>query len=264
MPAITSTDVLLLPVPAVRRLDRMTIDSATVEFPVSDGSTLRAYSSRPVGVPRPTAVVVAHELFGVNADIRTVVDDLAAAGHLAVAPEFYHRHAAPGRSLERDEAGRAEGFALLRTLTRTDARADVAAALDWLTADPAVTGVGMMGFSAGGHLAYYAATQLPLRATAVVYGGWLTGTDIPLSRPEPTLDLTGGITGRLSYLVGDRDFLIDAGQRDQIEKALTDAGVDHQIVVYEGAEHAFFWPCTPSYHPAARAAAWKHILTLLA
>lgn len=241
----------------------MKIESAAVEITVSDGSTMHAYSSRPVDEPRPTAVIVAHELFGVDENIKTVVEDLAEAGHVAVAPEFYHRHIAPGRSLKRDDAGRAEGFALLQALTRTDARADVAAAQHWLTTDPAVTDIGMIGFSAGGHLAYYAATQLPLRATAVLYGGWLTGTDIPLSRPAPTLELTSGITGRLSYLVGDRDFLIDAGQRDQIEQALTDAGVDHHLAVYEGAEHAFFWPGTLAYHAAAREAAWQHILALL-
>ena len=243
--------------------DSTTIERAMVEIPVSDGTTIGAYSGRPVGAVRPSAVVVAHELFGVNDDIRTVVDDLARAGHLAVAPEFYHRHTVPGRSLERDDAGRAAGFALLHQLTRADAVADVAAALGWLTAHPAVEDVVMIGFSAGGHLAYYAATQLSVRATAVVYGGWLTSTEIPLGRPEPTVELTGGITGHLSYLVGDRDVLIDAAQRDRIEQALTGAGVDHQLVVLDGAEHAFFWPGTPSYHAAARQQAWHHILTLL-
>jgi len=134
-------------------ISRTDIGSGTVEIPVSDGSIMSGYSSRPVGAIRPTAVVVAHELFGVNDDIKTVVDDLARAGHLTVAPEFYHRHTAPGRALERDDAGRAAGFGLLHELTRTDALADVSAALRWLTADPAVTDVAMIGFSAGGHLA---------------------------------------------------------------------------------------------------------------
>lgn len=274
MPAGTSTGVLWLPASAVRRLDHMDtsstdtgvssgVDSGTVTIRLDDGSTMRGYRSRPVGTVRPTAVIVAHELFGVNEDIKGIVDDLSRAGYVSVAPEFYHRHTAPGRALQRDDAGRTEGFTLLRQLTRADALADVSAALRWLTADPVVTDVAMIGFSAGGHLAYYAATQLPLRVTAVVYGGWLTSTEIPLSRPNPTLELTGGIAGHLSYLVGDRDFLIDAAQRDQIEQALTRAGVDHQLVVHPGAEHAYFWPGTPAYHPEARQRAWHHILAML-
>ena len=64
-------------------------------------------------------MIVAHELFGVNPGIREVADRLAEAGYLALAPEFYHRSAAPGRWLERDDAGRAEGFALLADCTAT-------------------------------------------------------------------------------------------------------------------------------------------------
>jgi carboxymethylenebutenolidase len=49
---------------------------------------------------------VAHELFGVNPDIRGVADDLAGAGFLTIAPEFYHRDAAPGRCLTPGITGR--------------------------------------------------------------------------------------------------------------------------------------------------------------
>jgi len=85
----------------------------------------------------------------------------------------------------------------------------------WLLATVAV-----VGFSAGGHLSYLAACRLPVSRTAVLYGGWLPGTDIPMSQPTPTLDLTPGITGRILYLAGEDDALIDAGQREQIRTAL--------------------------------------------
>jgi carboxymethylenebutenolidase len=52
--------------------------------------------------------------------------------------------------------------------------------------------------------------------TAVLYGGWLPSTDIPTSQPAPTLELTPGISGRLLYLVGEADTLIDAVQVDQM------------------------------------------------
>jgi carboxymethylenebutenolidase len=232
-------------------------------IPVSDGTSLPAYVARSVTAAAPTGVIVVHELFGVNPDIRGVADDLAGAGYLAIAPEFYHRDAPPGRWLERDDAGRQEGFGYLQKLEREQGLADVAAAMAWLRAEPGIERVAVVGFSAGGHLSYLAACRLPVSRTAVLYGGWLPSTDIPLSQPEPTLELTPGITGRLLYLVGDHDTLIDVGQREQIRAALADAGVDHELVSYPGVQHAFFWPGTPPFSQAARDDVWRRILELL-
>jgi carboxymethylenebutenolidase len=244
----------------------MTIPNEAFRLPVADGSVLSAYvarPARPAGGDSDTGVIVAHELFGVNSDIRGVTDDLAAAGYLSIAPEFYHRDAPPGHWLSRDEAGREEGFKLLNSLTRTQALADVAACVSWLR-EQGVSRVAMVGFSAGGHLAYLAACGLPIARAAVLYGGWLPTTDIPLSQPAPTLSLTAGITGRLLYIVGSEDFLIDATQRAAIRDALAGAGVDHEFVVLPGAGHAFFWPGTPPFSQRARDDAWSRVLALLA
>src|ERR1700683_1965396 len=138
----------------------------TIQIPVADGTTRTAYLARPAA-PAPTGVIVAHELFGVNPDIRGVADDLAASGYLAIAPEFYHRNAPPGRWLERDDAGRQEGFTLLHQLERQHALADAAACITWLRAQPGIEQIAMIGFSAGGHLGYLAACQRPIDRTGV-------------------------------------------------------------------------------------------------
>jgi len=134
----------------------------------------------------------------------------------------------------------------------------------WLRSQPGIERVALVGFSAGGHLSYLAACRLPVSRTAVLYGGWLPSTDIPMSQPTPTLDLTPGITGRILYLVGENDALIDAGQREQIRTALAAAGVDHELVSYPGVEHAFFWPGTPPFSREAREDAWRRIVESLA
>jgi carboxymethylenebutenolidase len=242
----------------------MTMPNETIQVPVADGTTLPAYLARPAAGHAPTGVIVAHELFGVNPDIRAVADDLARAGYLAIAPEFYHRDAPAGHWLERDEAGRQEGFALLHRLERPHALADAAAASDWLRAQPGIGRIAVIGFSAGGHLSYLAACRLPVSRTAVLYGGWLPTTDIPMSQPTPTLNLTPGITGRLLYLVGEDDTLIPAAQRDQIRDALRQAGTDHEMVCYPATGHAFFWADTPAFSKTARDDAWSRILAMLA
>ena len=247
----------------------MTATHEPVRLSVADGSTMQAYLSAP---PRThpaaerarTGVIVAHELFAVNPDIRRVADDLAGAGYLTIAPEFYHRDAPPGRSLERDAAGREEGFRYLNRLGRQQALDDTEACIGWLNSQPSIERIAMIGFSAGGHLSYLAACKLPISRTAVLYGGWLPTTDIPMSQPTPTLDLTAGIRGRILYLVGDDDALIDAGQRRQISDALRAAGTDHEMIDYPGVAHAFFWSGTPAFNQAAHDDAWSRIIAMLA
>jgi carboxymethylenebutenolidase len=241
----------------------MTIQRATIQIAVADGSTMRAYLAGPAAGPASTGVIVAHELFGVTPDIRGVADDLARSGYLTIAPEFYHREAPAGRWLERDDPGRQEGFTYLNRLTRQHALDDAAAGIGWLTAQPAVERIAMIGFSAGGHLSYLAACRLPVSRTAVLYGGWLPSTDIPMSQPSPTLELTPGISGRILYLVGEDDTLIDARARDQIRTALRAAGTDHELVSYPGTAHAFFWPGTQAFSQQARDDAWSRIMTML-
>jgi carboxymethylenebutenolidase len=91
-----------------------------------------------------------------------------------------------------------------------------------------------------------------------------------LSQPRSTskggvaIDGRTDSAGRLVYLVGDRDSLIGPDERDQIRAALTDAAVEHELVVYPDTEHAFFWPGKPTFAPAARGDAWQGILRLVA
>src|SRR5580693_3079351 len=61
-----------------------------------DGA-FNAYIARPAALPAP-AIVVLHEVFGVNADIRKTCDELAGEGFIAVAPDLFWRQE-PGADL---------------------------------------------------------------------------------------------------------------------------------------------------------------------
>lgn len=152
-------------------------------------------------------------------------------------------------------------------LTRDQAVQDVRATISHLTArDDTAPKTAMVGFSLGGHIAYLAATQLDLAATAVLYGGWIPTRDILSSQPEPTLTLTPGIAdrgGRLLFLVGDEDQLIPPDQRRELQDALTAARVRHEFVVYPHTPHAFFWEDAATFRQASRDDAWRRVQDLL-
>lgn len=225
-----------------------------------------AYIAQPAGGRTPTAtVVVGMELFGVTAWVEGACRRLAGAGYRAVAPDFYWRQARRAE-LGYDDAGRQEGFRLLDGLTQESVAADTAAAL---------TGenIGIrafVGFSLGGHLGVLAATRLQLDLVVSCYGGWTLDGGIPLAEPEPPLSPTGAaaIAERGTFLlglVGERDFLITADERERMEKRLQEAGVRHELITYLDAAHGFLCEDRPdTYHAEAAEAAWDRILRTLA
>jgi carboxymethylenebutenolidase len=152
-----------------------------VEIAVDDGSRMGVYLARPADPGPFPGVLVAAELFGVSAHVRDVCERLAMDGYIAAAPDLYHR-TAPGIELPHDAAGRERGFGLMRQMTRKQVLDDVRAAMEHLRAGGSLR-VGMVGLSVGGHVAYLAATELDLAAVAVLYGGWIPTTDIPISQP---------------------------------------------------------------------------------
>jgi carboxymethylenebutenolidase len=66
------------------------------------------------------------------------------------------------------------------------------------------------------------------------------------------------------FLVGERDHLVTAEQRDQIAARLREDGIDHELVVYPDAPHGFFCDERDTYRPAAAEDAFARVTALLA
>jgi len=93
---------------------------------------MKAFLARPFwGGPWP-AILLGFEMFGVTGYLRRVAGQLAAAGYLALVPDFYHSQNAggPATELTADAAGRARGLELINGLRRDQVTADVIAAAD--------------------------------------------------------------------------------------------------------------------------------------
>ena len=204
----------------------------------------------PVGEGPWPAVVVLHEMFGLNDDIRQQADRLATAGYLAVAPSLY------------SAGGRRCIQATFRTLLKGEgtAIADVEAARAWAAARADCTGrVGVIGFCMGGGFALLTAAR-GFDAAASNYGLLPKQLDETLRGACPVVG---------SYGAKDRELRGAAGK---LESALARAGVEHDVKEYPGAGHSFLnrpnlGPAAPllrvggiGYHEPSAEDAWGCIL----
>lgn len=220
---------------------RTELTGTAVSIPTESGD-MDGWYVAPLATARGS-IVICPEIFGVGPNARRLASELASAGYAALAVNLAHRRA-PGLDLPHDQGGRTRGLALLADLERDRAVADLGSAMAFLRELHPGAGAGLLGLSSGGHAAYLGACELDVEVAVVFYAGWLTGTDIALSRPSPTVNLTPGMKKRdvrVLFLVGGQDTVITGPQVERIERALVDSGVRHEMVVYPEAAHAFLY-----------------------
>jgi carboxymethylenebutenolidase len=153
----------------------------------SPDGTFRAYISRPAKLPAP-AVIVLQELFGVNADIRTTCNELAAEGFIALAPDLFWRQE-PGVDLDvRSEAAWQHGLQLYTAYDREAGVKDVAETVRTAIELPESTGkVALHGYCLGALMAFITAARYEVDAAVAYHGadtekylGEVGGLEAPL------------------------------------------------------------------------------------
>jgi carboxymethylenebutenolidase len=209
------------------------------------------YLAVPAGSQGPwPGLVVIHEVFGVNRDIRGHADRLAALGYLALAPDLYG-----GRPWVRCVQG-----AIRQLHAGTGPAFDaLAESRRWLAERPDCTGkIGVIGFCLGGGFALLSAPRGEFSVAAVNYG------EVPKDAERV---LAGSCPVVASY--GSRDPM-GAGPPQRLSEALTALEVPHDVHVYPGAGHSFMSqkpaPLKPltrlarmDYDPVAADDAWRRI-----
>jgi len=187
-----------------------------------------AYVARPQKLPAP-AIVVIHEVFGVNADMRQSCDELAAQGYLAICPDLFWR-IAPGVDLtDRTEAERARALALYNAFDLDAGVNDIAAALQVARAMPDATSkVGVVGYCLGGLLAFLTAARVGPDAVVAYYPG----------NADKYLREADQIASPLSVHLAEKDEYIPADAQREISAALK-GRPQVQVYSYPDRGHAF-------------------------
>src|SRR4051794_26273491 len=161
---------------------------------------------------------------------------LAGYGFLVAVPEIYHRIEAAGTVLDFDDEGKRRGQADAEATTVADFDEDVRAALDMLEAGG--TALGAAGHCTGGHLAFRAALDPRVKATACWYPAGLDDGKLGKDPDAGSLARGGDIKGELLLIWGTRAPHTPAEGRETVRAGLAAEGVTPHWSEYD-AEHAF-------------------------
>jgi carboxymethylenebutenolidase len=217
----------------------------------ADGNRFAAFAAAP-DVPTRAGVVVLPDVRGLYRFYEELALRLAERGHTAIAIDYFGRTAGIGK--------RAADFPYQEHVAQTTdegIQADVGSAVARLRAD-GCDAIFSVGFCFGGRSSWLAAASGHGLAGAIgFYGnpGERNGQPGPLQRAA---EITAPI---LALQAGD-DARITSELNDAFDAALSAAGVEHELVVYDGAPHSFF-DRRYEEHADASADAWNRVLAFI-
>lgn len=219
------------------RTEAVAIGSGEQAFP--------AFLAAPAGAVAG-GVILVQEWWGLVDHIRDVAERFAREGYLTLAPDLYRGVT----TAEPDEAGK-----LMMALDMDRASQDLVRAAEWLSARPELAGrgIGAVGFCMGGALALTLATDTPLVRAAVPFYG------IPVQPPERLKRLAGPVL----FIYAEKDGWASPATFEVMRPVLDEARARYEVVVYPGADHAFFNDERPEvHHPEHARDAWERTLRL--
>jgi len=200
--------------------DRITIEGRDGRF--------SAYIVRPRSLPAP-AVVVLHEVFGVNADIRKTCDELAENGFIAIAPDLFWRQE-PGVDLSvTSEPDWQHGLRLYGAYDRDAGAKDVRDTVNNVAQLPDCTGkVAVLGYCLGGLMSFLTSVRYAVDAAVVYHGG----------DTEKYLGEVDGLKAPMLMHLAEEDEFISKAAQAQIKTALAKKP-NATVFSYAGQNHAF-------------------------
>jgi carboxymethylenebutenolidase len=195
------------------------------------------------------AVVMIHEWWGLNDNIKDMANMLAKEGYVVLAVDLYGEVATdPGRAMELSSSVRNNP---------EEAVANMQGAVNYLGSLENVNSsrIASLGWCFGGGQSLQLALnseEHPLAATVIYYGNLVNATESLSKIKWPVLGI-----------FGDQDQSIPVDSVMQFEQALNEIGITNEIYIYPGVGHAFANPSGDNYAPKETADAWKKTLVFL-
>ena len=222
----------------------------------ADGTRFAAYAAH-TSSPRGSGVVILPDVRGLFHFYKELAMRFADAGSEAVAIDYFGRTAGL--------TARDESFEYMPHVMQTQAdtlTADITAAIQYLRELPnAPRSIFTVGFCFGGSTSFIQAANHHGLAGVVGFYGQPVG---PTRNGSPApIDRVQEFTCPVLGLFGGADTYITADKIQQFDNALTQAGIQHELVTYPGAPHSFF-DRTQDQYAKESADAWQRILAFIA
>lgn len=213
------------------------VQTETVSY--SESNT--GYLARPVSEESFPGVIMIHEWWGLNDNIKDMAKKLASHGYVVLAVDLYDGHVATTSE---------EARQLITSFDKNNGIQNMNSAISYLDDYYSPENLGSIGWCFGGGQSLNLALNNPsLDATVIYYGSLVTDTE-PLSVINwPILgifaELDGGITPETVHT---------------FENSLNELGIQNEIIIYPGVDHAFANPSGLNYAPEESQDAWKKTL----
>jgi carboxymethylenebutenolidase len=213
-----------------------------VKLKTKAGLDVAGALAKPAKMPAPIIVLV-HEWWGLNDQIKATANEFASQGYLALALDLFQ-----GRVATNPEEARA-----LIQSTQPDAALDtVTSWIDWArNHQDGTRKVGIVGWCFGGGWALNGSVAAPVDATVIYYGK----CDLPAEQLE---HLKGPVLGHF----GSQDPNIDKPMVARFEAAMHQAGRPYTVYWYD-AGHAFANPTGNNFNKADTQRAWARTMDFL-
>jgi len=214
----------------------------------ADGSRFVAFRAQPQ-TPSGVGIVLLPDLRGLSTFYEKLAIRLAEQGHTALAIDYFGRTAGLG-----DRSDSFEYMPHVEKTTQEGIAADVAAAIAYLRTNDggAVRSVFTVGFCFGGSSSWnQSALQPDLNGAIGFYG-----------RPPRSEPYISKMKAPLLLLLAGADAATPQEAFHEFDKKLTDAGVPHEMHIYEGAPHSFFDRSFEQWKDACDDA-WRRILAFI-
>jgi carboxymethylenebutenolidase len=217
-----------------------------------------AYRAHPEKGGKFPVVLVVQEIFGVHEHIKDVCRRLAKLGYFAITVELYHRQGDVTQFTDNQEI-----FAkVVNHVPDSQVMSDLDSAVVYAesTGKADTARLGVTGFCWGGRITWTYCVHNPKTKAGVAWYGRLVAPAKSPLQPAYPVDLAPALKVPVLGLYGGEDASIPVAHVEQMRAALKAAGnTTSEIVVYDGAPHAFYADYRPSYRKEAAEDGWKRM-----
>ena len=239
----------------------MLIQSEFVDISTPTGD-MRTYVHRPVEASQYPTILFYSEIFQQTGPIERAAKIMASHGYVVLVPEVFHELNPIGTVLNYDDAGREKGKADKAAKDVEGYDSDNQAMIDWVKKQSGSNGhIGAMGFCIGGHLAFRAALNPAVKATACFYATDLHTNTIPNKPGQHSMERLDDIKGELLMIWGKQDTHIPTSNRVEIHNQLLKTNIVFSWHEFN-AQHAFMRDEGERYDPELAALCYQITLRM--